>query len=611
MRSRLFFYLRYVIFWLCVFIFFRITFLLYHHAKFQGVGLFSVVASIFHGLKHDVSLTGYILLFPTIVLILLSPFKNRIVVPVLKIYTAIIVLVVGMLLIVDHELYNYWGFRLDDTFIDYINTPREMLASLEFIHFIILIVAIAAIYFGLYRFVFKKWVIRNFSTSKNSSWISSIVFTVICAFLILPIRGGTGTSTLNTGSVYFHQNIIVNHAAINPVWNFIYTLTEKGKLEAEVRFFDDSVNEKILSELNYQVEDTTLNVLNATRPNIIIIILESFGGNTLKEISGQEGVTPNLSRFISEGIFFYNFFASGTLSDRGIAAILSGYPALPKTCILHYENKSQNIPSISKSLKSRGYKSRFYYGGDIDFAHIKSYLMNSQFDEIICHKSFSKEDYYSKWGVPDHKVFKRLLKETNSTKQPFLQVYFTLSSHEPFDVPMETVIEGNDRESQFFNSVYYTDSCMGDFIDSAKLQPWWDSTLIILVADHGTRIGNNTHYDMKRFHIPMLWLGGALSKKDTMISKYCCQTDISKTLLSQMNIDTKEYLFGKDIFNASCPSYAYYTIQNGFSFINDSIYMVYDLANNEYIDQSGQPTEDDYNIGKAYLQKVLQDFSNR
>lgn len=611
MKSRLLFYLRYLLFWICFFIFFRITFLLYHHTKFAGIGIGDILLTIIHGLKHDASLTGYILLFPAIMFILLSPLKNRILIPIIKCYSLILILIVGLLLVIDHELYNYWGFRLDETFVDYISTPKEMLASLEFIHFIILILAIAAIYFGFYRFVFKKWVVRDFSTSSDKSWAASIVFVIICASLVLPIRGSVGTAPMNTGSVYFHSNIILNHAAINPVWNFIYTLTEKNKLEADVHFFDDDKTNQLLKNLDYSDNDPSLIVLNTNRPNIILLILESFGGNTIQEISGREGVTPNISRFIKEGIFFTNFFASGTLSDRGIAAILSGYPALPKTCIIHYENKTQNIPGICKSLKERDYHCQFYYGGDIDFAHIKSYLINSQFDRIISYKDFTKEDYYSKWGVPDDIVFTRLLEETVYVKRPFFQAYFTLSSHEPFDVPMETVIEGSDRESKFYNSVYYTDRELGKFIDAAKQQSWWDSTLIIMVADHGTRIGNISHYDINRFHIPMLWIGGALSVKDTLISKYASQTDIATTLLNQLDLDTKDFLFGKDIFNISSPSYAYYTIQNGFTFVNDSVYLVYDLANNEYIDQKGKPDTLDYEIGKAYLQKVLQDFVNR
>lgn len=611
MKERLVFYLRYLLFWLGFLIFFKTTFIIYHITKLRGVSYIDIFKIYLHGLKLDISLIGYILLIPTALIILLSSFKNRILKPIINVYTLIIILPLSLLLLIDHELYNYWGFRLDDTFIDYIATPKEMLASLNLFHIVFLIIFLVIVYFLVYNVLYLKWVRGKMKYFSLPSWISSVVFLFILAFLFLPIRGGIGTAPLNTGSVYFHDNIIVNHAAVNPIWNFLYTLSEKDKLNHDITFFNENEVREYMSNIYNEDDDLQKQMIIPDTPNIILIILESFGGNTIKEISGIEGVTPNFSRAIHEGIFFSNFYASGTLSDRGIAAILSGYPALPKTCVIHYENKAQSLPGITKSLKEYNYYSRFLYGGDIDFAHIKAFLISSQFDIIISHKDFPASAYYSKWGVPDHVLFNRLLEECNATEDPFFNVLFTLSSHEPFDVPMKTVIEGVDRESKFLNSIYYTDSCLGEFIEEAKLQPWWDSTLIILVADHGTRIGTKTHYDKKRFHIPMVWMGGAIKYQDTVITQLGSHTDISKTILNQLSVDSKDYLFSKDLFNDNNNSFAYYSCQNGFALLTDSTYMVYDLTNNDFVEEEGPVSDILYNLGKAYLQYVVSDFANR
>ena len=74
-------------------------------------------------------------------------------------------------------------------------------------------------------------------------------------------------------------------------------------------------------------------------------------------------------------------------------------------------------------------------------------------------------------------VFDRLLEECNKANKPFFHTIFTLSSHEPFEVPMETVIEGTGRLEKYHNSVYYTDKSLGEFIENAKQEEWWDSNL--------------------------------------------------------------------------------------------------------------------------------------
>lgn len=610
MKARLLFFLKYFIFWLSIFLFFKLTFILYHIQKFEGLSAAEFFGIFAHGFKHDLSVTSYLLVIPTLLLILLSLFKKKIFLTIINIYTLIFFIVVTTLLIIDHELYNYWGFRLDNSFLQYISTPKEMLASLNPVNYVLLVILIVVLYFLGYRIYYKRWVTRGSDKMFYGLWVSAPVFLLIIPFLFLFIRGGLSTGTLNTGSVYFHKDLMVNHSAINPVWNFIYAITKISKLNYSVDFFDLEKETEILGKFDYPESDN-VKVLSSSDPNIILIILESFGGSIVKEISGPEGISPNISKYIHEGVFFNNIYASGTLSDRGLAAILSGYPALPVACVISFENKTQNLPGISKSLEKYNYESRFLYGGDIDFAHIRGYLINIRFDQIIDHKDFPKSAYYSKWGVPDHLVFDRLLEESNKAVPPFFHTCFTLSSHEPFEVPMETVIEGNSRQEKYYNSVYYTDKSLGEFIEKAKKQDWWDNTLVILVADHGARSGTNNHYDRERFQIPMIWLGGALQVKDTIITTYGSQTDISTTLLKQMGINTEEYLFGNDLFNSNATSYAYYTSHNGFGIVNDSLFLFYDLNNNSYLEETGVKYDYEYDLGKAYLQNLLRDFAGR
>ena len=175
-------------------------------------------------------------------------------------------------------------------------------------------------------------------------------------------------------------------------------------------------------------------------------------------LGGLDGITPNFNQLVHEGILFSNIYSSGDRTDQGVIAIISGFPSQPTSAIGKFPFKTQNLPFISKDFKDMGYHTAWTYGYNINYANFNSYLNLAGFEEITEKNDFGVRDYInSKWGVDDHKVFNRLLEQINNydLDKPFFWVGLTLSSHEPFKVPMETVIEGDDNESLFLNSAYY------------------------------------------------------------------------------------------------------------------------------------------------------------
>lgn len=161
-------------------------------------------------------------------------------------------------------------------------------------------------------------------------------------------------------------------------------------------------------------------------------------------LGGEPGVAVQLDSLAQEGVLFTNFYANSFRTDRGLVAILSGYPAQPTTSIMKYPRKTQSIPAIAGSLKNAGYRTKYYYGGDADFTNMRSYLMSSGFEDIVADRDFPVSERLSKWGVHDHLVFRRLLDDlkaeaADSTlagrETPHFRVLQTSSSHEPFEVP--------------------------------------------------------------------------------------------------------------------------------------------------------------------------------
>lgn len=104
---------------------------------------------------------------------------------------------------------------------------------------------------------------------------------------------------------------------------------------------------------------------------------------------------------------------------------------------------------------------------------------------------------------------------------------------------------------------------------------------------------------------------GALKSGKQTISKFGDQTDISYTLLKQLNVTNEEYHFGKDLFAKDSPSFAYYVFNKGFGFVSDSITLIYDNKNKEYLVHDLFSDDFPEGVGKAHQQVISRDFNEK
>jgi len=98
--------------------------------------------------------------------------------------------------------------------------------------------------------------------------------------------------------------------------------------------------------------------------------------------------------------------------------------------------------------------------------------------------------------------------------------------------------------------------------------------------------GNHPNYAIEKFHIPMLWLGGALSIKPTRIDETVSQIDLASTLLNQLNLSDSAFTFSKNVLSSHFTPFAYYAFNNGFGFKNNTDTIIYDHAGKNYIKMS-------------------------
>ncbi|MBP5455422.1 MAG: sulfatase-like hydrolase/transferase [Paludibacteraceae bacterium] len=594
----------YFLYWLFLFLFLKPIFLLFHWGDSSSFSLGDWLGVVYHGLPMDLSTAGY---FSALVVLALSVSaffdENRWLDRFIKGYTYVALSLAVLVVVADLVLYSYWGFRIDSTPLFYLKTPKNAMASatagqLAGSILLLLVMFVAALL--IFRFMHKRlFKIRG----RNVFYLlPSLLFAFLIVFFI---RGGLGVSTMNAGRVYFSNSVFLNHAAINPVWNFIYSLSRNDTFEGRYVYYSEDRTAAYFSEMVEPAADsTTLSLLKTPRPNIVMVILESFGSTSCEALGGKKGVMSNLSSLASEGVLFTRFYANSFRTDRGLVALLSGYPAQPTTSLMKYPNKSQNVAKFPLSLKKAGYDLSFYYGGDDNFTNMRSYLVMSGFEKIVNEDDFSSEEMSEKWGAYDHALFQRVMADLRQPQgnAPFFKLLLTLNSHEPFDVPMHRF------DNEYLNAVAYTDSCLGAFVSNLKKTPFWDSTLVVLVADHAYRYPDTlSGSDEVRHRIPMLWLGGAL--RDTLrVDTVASQIDLARTLLSQLDIDASDFKFSKNIFGKDSPKFAFYAFNEGFGMVSDSTVSIYDCgAEKSLLEMDSTLTIK----GKAYLQSLFDDLSKR
>lgn len=597
-------YLAFAFFWIGVFLSARLIFLVANFDNAKHVTFADYLLMLVYGLHMDMSMVGYISAIVGLLFIVsgwISPSVSK---KVSRVAVVVLLTLVGIIVVSDCTLFKYWGFRMDATPLMYLKNPSEVYATMS-VWQLIMGPLLVVLFVLFWMWIYSRLIYRKAAVEARLPWWSILLISLN----IIPIRGGFGIAPMNPGKAYFSKDNFTNQATVNVVFNVFYSLNKLKDTEKAYHFMDDSEAKAIVDSL-YRQSGETEYLLKTRRPNVLVVIMESFVSSINHTLGGVQGITPNLDSLMKEGILFSHIYNDGQRSEKGLVSVMSGYPAQTTTSIIKHNAKVLKLPVLPRDFKKLGYKTAYFHGGDIGFANMRTYLMSSSFDYIITQDDFPKNQQQSKWGAQDGFVFNRLLDSINVTKGPFFYSFFTLSSHEPFDVPMKTVIKGNDDISKFANSAYYTDMCLGNFIRQAKKSKWWDNTLIILIADHGRSFfKHDAINDDLRNQIPMVWLGGALNVKGKRVDNIGVQHDLAATLLAQLNMDHSAYKFSRNLLDKQAKSFGMFTFNNGFGYSEAGSVVVFDNVGNRYSLEKN-PNDEVKRRGKALFQVYNRHFLN-
>lgn len=561
--------LRHYFFWLAFFALGRLAFIVYYLGMIfhSGIPLTEILKAFPAALRLDTATFCYpsffILTLLTVQYYTRSGWVNRL----LRGFNYLLIISYALIIAGEAGIYEEWQSKLNFKALRYLAHPSEVINSAQTRNLVFLFVMFGTLA-GAGISLYRRWIAVRRLGEEKMWWKGLLAFVVFLPILVIGARGGLQQIPINQSQSYYSQHEILNNAAVNSAFNLYISWFENRQFK-DTNPFQYMPNEEarsIVDSLFAKPNMAPPHILTTQRPNIIILILESWSADLIESLGGEPGITPEFKNLEKDGILFTQAYAGGKRSEQGMAALFSAFPPHPYTSITVQPDKYRHLPSIVRKINGLGYHSSFYFGGQLIYGNIKSYIIFNEFHRIKEIYDFKLPRKEGKLGIHDEYTLNELIHDLKAEPQPFFAALFTLSSHSPYDQPMEEKLPWGGNERKYINSAFYTDWCLGQFFGQARKQPWYSNTLFILVADHSHNSYRNWHPNSFEYNrIPILFYGKVIKPewRGRQITKLVSQTDVGTTLLSMLGLSTQEFFWGRDMLNPATPDFTYLTFDYG------------------------------------------------
>jgi phosphoglycerol transferase MdoB-like AlkP superfamily enzyme len=451
--------------------------------------------------------------------------------------------------------------RPNRLFIDYLQYPREVLAMLWGGYRVALIVSLATVVCA------GIWTLRHFDRCRCSSWSWSrravlLAWPLVVALLFVMIRSSFQHRPANLSTFAFCNDAMVNSLVANSTYT-VLTAVYGARNESHS---SDMYGEMPLAEMIDRVrkgmgvaqgdflsdELPTLHRQIATvrgdKPrNLVIVLQESVGAGFVKRLGGTS-ITPHFNKLGDEGIWFQRLYATGTRSVRGIEAVIAGFPPTPAQSTVKLSKSQRDFATLASVLRKSGFRSEFVYGGESHFDNMRGFFLGNGFDTVVDQSHFEEPRFTGSWGVSDEDLFDMAherITTLNAADAPFFLLVFSSSNHTPFEFPDGRITLVDAEKQTVNNAVKYADFAMGEFVSRARDSDYWADTVMLVVADHDTRVYGDQLVPIDKFHIPGVILGEGIAPRQ--ITSVASQIDLAPTLLSLLGVDSEHPFVGRDL----------------------------------------------------------------
>lgn len=327
-----------------------------------------------------------------------------------------------------------------------------------------------------------------------------------------------------------------------------YTTLPDGDVAAGLRAEVSEPNARFIGQDPIDIRRVIDNPGQLRKLNVVLITVESLSAKYFGSFGDTRGLTPNLDQLRQQSLFFNNFYATGTRTDRGLEAITLSVPPTPGRSIVKRIGRESGFASLGQQLRAQGYDSVFLYGGRGYFDNMSAFFSGNGY-RVVDQSSADEADIHFKnaWGMADEDLYQLAIREADAdyaVGKPFLLQMMTTSNHRPYTYPdgRIDIPSGEGREG----AVKYTDATIGEFLRNARSKPWFANTLFVIVADHTAGSAGSQDLPVANYHIPLFIYGPELVAPREM-DMVASQIDIAPTLLGLLNMDYASTFFGRNL----------------------------------------------------------------
>jgi len=590
-------YIRYVLvqtlYLYLLMVFFRLIFyFFFFKSTITDSGI--IAKAWYLGLKFDLRLT-LLVIIPLGLLAVFSRnrfFTSAILRKTSFVYLFLVYLLLTLLYILDLGHYAYLGLRLDPSVTRFLasgeraDNARMVWQSYPVIRGVIGIGLFLFLVYRLQLFTYRKLGQQAPATVRGwryAGWIFGLVLLFAAGiygnFAYFPLRWSQAMFTRDNG---------ITSLALNPVLYFVNNFSVKGDTfdEAKTREFYPymarylRVDTPDVVKLNYV--RTVAGEEKASRPNIVLVMLESTGASVTSMFNNPMQGTPNMKRLADSGILFRNFYVPAVSTARTVYGVTTGLPDITvnKTASRHPQMVDQRI--IMDQFK--GYEKYYLLGGNTNWANIRAVFTNNVDGIKIYEEGYFKAAKADVWGVSDYDLIKEsseIFKDTYQHKKPFIAFLQTADNHAPFTTTpgagdfkkvTEKDIDMNKfRESGFvsldqFNALRYLDYNLGQLIKMAKEGGYLDNTIFVFFGDHNCIQNPYHHMPFPEYelgsgmeHVPCIIYSPKLIAPQT-VTRPGSLLDVYPTVARLAGMPFRNYTLGTDLLDT--------TFTNRYAFIS-------------------------------------------
>lgn len=407
------------------------------------------------------------------------------------------------------------------------------------------------------------WILRNriqMSLQEPTRWSRRAGVFLLQAAIV-----AVGALVLNINVARISDNRVLNEITANGIHSFLHAAVTNDldydafyaqlpKPEAEQRL------RRLIAtdDATYFAGDSCailrrIDDLDSTRRlNVVLILEESFGSSFVGALHPDgPNCTPCFDSLVSEGMLFSHVYATGNRTVRGIEASLVGLPPIPGQSVVKRPG-DQNLFTLPGVFKSQGYNTAFIYGGRSYFDNLGAFARANGFDRVIDQADFQQNTFSTIWGVCDEDLFDNALTYMDSlhtSGDRFFVTLLTVSNHKPYLYPRGRIpYDPQARRREF--AVRYADYALHRFLRSAESHPYFDSTLFVVLGDHGARVYGSMQIPMDSYEIPVLFYAPGWVSPETRIRRVGSQMDLPSTILDFLNVDYSSEFFGRSLLRS-------------------------------------------------------------